>query len=159
MCFPTVSTVLLLLLLAAPLGLPAQPEMQLAMLLSCVFFWSLYRPAAMPPAAVFLLGLLADLLGEGPLGVSVLILLIVQAIVLRWRYELARQGFLLTWLVFLPIALGAVATNWVLDCVLTWRVLPPAPVLFEALFAAGIYPAFATLLGRAHRGIAAPEEA
>ncbi len=159
MCFPTVSTVLLLLILAAPIGLPAQPELQLAMLLSCIFFWSLYRPAAMPAWVVFLLGLLADLLGQGPIGVDVLILLLVQAIVLRWRYALARQGPLVVWLAFLPIALGAVAADWVLDCVLLWRVLPAGPSLFQALFAAGIYPTFATLLSRAHRGIAAPEEA
>ncbi len=159
MCFPAVSTILLLLLLAAPLRLPAQAELQLALMLGCVFFWSLYRPATMPPPMVFLIGVLADLLGDGPIGVSVLIFLLVQAVVFRLRHTLARQGFLLVWLVFLLVAIAAIAVDWALASVLALRVLPPGPALFQALIAAGVYPAFALLLAKAHRGIAAPEEA
>jgi rod shape-determining protein MreD len=159
MCFPAVSTAVLLLLLAAPLRLPAQAELQLALLLGCVFFWSLHRPATMPPPVVFLLGVLAELLGDGPIGVTVLVLLLMQAIVLRARYALARQGLPMVWLVFVALAVSAVATNWAVASLLALQLLPPGPALFQALIAAGIYPAFALLLTRAHRGIAAPEEA
>ena len=40
------------------------------MTLACVYFWSLFRPAAMPPPVVFLIGVLLDLLGYLPLGVG-----------------------------------------------------------------------------------------
>lgn len=109
--FPAACTVLLLLLFAAPLGVPGQASLQPAAALACVFFWSLFRPASMPPPVVFLLGLLADLLGLAPVGVSVLILLVVHGFALKWRRVLARQGFLLVWLAFVGMAAGAAALD------------------------------------------------
>jgi rod shape-determining protein MreD len=94
LCFPLASTMLLLLLLAAPLGLPGQAAMQQAVALACVFFWSLFRPGSMSPPMVFLLGLLVDLLGLAPPGVAVLVLLFAHGLSLRWRRFLTRQGFL-----------------------------------------------------------------
>jgi rod shape-determining protein MreD len=42
-CFAAASSALLLLA-AAPLGLPGQAQMLIAAALGCVFFWSLFRP-------------------------------------------------------------------------------------------------------------------
>ena len=61
----------------------------------------------MPPPIVFVLGLLADLLGLAPLGVTVLVLLIVHGLALRARRVLAAQGFLVVWLAFVAVAAGA----------------------------------------------------
>lgn len=159
LCFPAVSTALLLVVLAAPLGLPAQAELLMALALAAVFFWSLFRPAAMPPPVVFLLGILADLLGLQPIGVSVVILLVVHGVAVRWRRGLTRQGFLLVWLAFVGLAAAAILAQWVLDAALSVSLLPIGPMVFQFALAAGLYPALATLLTRAHRGIAAPEQA
>lgn len=158
-CFPGASTLGLVLLLAAPLGLPGQPELQPAVLLGCVFFWSVFRPALLPPPAVFGLALLSDLLADAPIGVTVLTLLIVHGIAVRWRGALLPRGMLLLWLAFSALAASAVALGWALNSALAVRLLPPGPVAFEAALAIGLYPALAALLLRAHRGIAAPEEA
>ncbi|HTR18070.1 MAG TPA: rod shape-determining protein MreD [Acetobacteraceae bacterium] len=158
-CFPAGLTTLLLLVLAAPLGLPGQPQLQTACVLASVYFWSLFRPAAMPAPMVFLLGLLSDLLGQAPPGIAVLTLLIVQGLALRWRRELARQGFVLVWMAFLAVAAGAALLEWGLTSVLSWRLFPIGPAIFEFLLAGGLYPGFATLLTRAHRSVAAPEQA
>lgn len=157
--FPGASTALVLLLLAAPIGLPAQAELQPALVLGCVYFWSLFRPASMPPALVFVLGLMADLLGEAPIGVMVLILLIVHGIALRARRVFAQQGFLVVWLAFIVVAIGAAGLDWALSSILAFRLLPLGPAIFQAAIAAGVYPALAVLLIAAHRGIAAPERA
>ncbi len=158
-CFPTACTALLLLLLAAPLGLPAQAQLQPAVALACVFFWSLFRPASMPPPAVFGLGLFSDLLGLAPIGASVLILLIVQGVTVRWRQWLAGQGFLMAWLAFVAVAGGAALLAWALTSLLTVRLLPVGPALFQFALAAGLYPAVAALLIQAHRGLANPDRA
>ncbi|MBV9756216.1 MAG: rod shape-determining protein MreD [Alphaproteobacteria bacterium] len=155
--FPAVSALLLVVLLGAPLALPAQPDLQLGVVLACVYFWSLYRPASLPPPLVFLLGAVADLLGNGPLGPVVLILLIVHGLVLRWRRFLVRQGFLLVWIAFALLALAAVAADWTLTSLLAFTLMPVAPAAFQAAVAIGIYPALAMLLTIAHRGVAAPE--
>lgn len=157
--FPAACTVLLLLLFAAPLGVPGQASLQPAAALACVFFWSLFRPASMPPPAVFLLGLLADLLGLAPVGVSVLILLVVHGFALKWRRVLARQGFLLVWLAFMGMAAGAAALDWLLTSLLMVRLMPPDAALLRFVLSAALYPALAALFTRAHRGLADPDRA
>ena len=157
--FPVSSTVLLLLALAGPLGVPGQAELQQATALACVFFWSIFRPGAMAPPMVFLLGLLTDLLGLAPPGLGVLVLLVTHGVAFRWRRELARQGFLVVWLAFVALAAAAAVVSWVLASGLAFRVLPPAAMAFQFVLAAGIYPALAFLFTLAHRTAAAPEEA
>jgi rod shape-determining protein MreD len=157
--FPSACTCLILLAAAFPLGVPGQAEWQPAAALACVFFWSLFRPASMPPAVVFGVGLLTDLLGLSPIGVSVLVLLIVHGLAVRWRRVLVRQGFVLVWLAFVGVAAGASVLQWGLTCALTMRLFPPAPALFEWALTAGLYPLLATLFTRAHRGLADPNQA
>ncbi|MEJ0049361.1 MAG: rod shape-determining protein MreD [Rhodospirillales bacterium] len=105
--FPIALTVAVLLTLSTPLGLPGQAAMQPAWALANVYFWSLYRPASLPAAAVFAIGLLLDLLAQGPIGVGVLILLTAHGIALRLRRFLTRQGFGIVWLVFIAFAAAA----------------------------------------------------
>ena len=157
--FPVALTAGVLLLLSAPIGIAGQAQMQPAWTLACVYFWSLFRPASMPAPAVFVLGLLLDLLAQGPIGVGVLIMLLAHAAALRLRRVLVRQGFAVVWLMFFLFAAAAALLEWVLVCLLTWRDLPPWPALFEFAMAVGAYPILAMGLTRAHRGIAAPEQA
>ncbi len=155
--FPLVSTLLLLLALGAPLRLPGQAELQVCVAVTCVFFWSVFRPAAMPPAAVFLIGLLVDLLGFGPLGADAVVLLACQSVALRWRRELGRLGLGAVWLAFVVVSVGAAALGWLLACVLALRLYPPAPALLQAALGAGVFPVLAWPLTRAHRTLAEPD--
>lgn len=157
--FPVTTAALMLLLLSAPFGLPGQPQLQEAVALGSVFFWSVFRPDSMPPPAVFLLGLLADLLCLAPPGISAVVLLIAHGVALRARRFLAAKGFLVVWLMFVAVAAGAAALEWALTCLLTFRLLPAGPALLEFGVTAGFYPALATLLTRAHRGLADPDRA
>ncbi len=151
--------VILLLLTAAPLGLPGQSEIQGSIALGCVYFWSLFRPASMTPPLVFLLGILVDLLGYAPMGVNVLTLLLVHGMALRVRRVLVRQGFLVVWVGFAGVAFAAAALQWMLTSLLMFRLPPPDAGVFEAVLATGLYPALAALLGWAHRTLAEPDHA
>jgi rod shape-determining protein MreD len=157
--FPACTTALLVLTAAAPLGLPGQAELQQGLALGCVFFWSLLRPASMPPILVFLIGLLTDLLSFAPIGVGVLTLLVAHGLALRWRRALVRRGFVMIWLAFACVAAATSALAWGLTSLLTFRLLPPPPGVLEAGLAAGLYPALAVLLTRAHLTLAEPEQA
>lgn len=156
---PATLTLVLLLIAEAPFRLPGQAEVQNAAALSCVFFWSLYRPGAMPPPAVFIIGLMSDMLGFAPLGVGVFTLLVAHGLALRWRRLLTRQGFLLVWLAFVVVAIAIAGLQWLLTSVLTFRLLPAAPAVFQALLAAGIYPMLAVMLTRVHQTVAEPSRA
>jgi rod shape-determining protein MreD len=157
--FPFGLAVLLLLLSAAPLGLPAEAELQQAVTLASVFFWSLFRPASMPPPAVFLLGLLMDLLGLAPIGTGIVTLLIVHGVALRLRRALVPQGFVLVWLAFIGVAAGAALLGWALGSVLVFRLLPPLAGVFQFALAAALYPVLAMVFTRAHRSVADPGRA
>ena len=157
--FPGVLTVLLLLLAAAPFGFAGQPQVQFAVALVSVFFWSLYRPLSMPPPVVFLLGVLLDLLEYAPLGVDVVILLALHAMTMGGRRVLSRGGFVLVWVAFAGLAVAAAGLQWMLTALLTLRLLPGLPALFAAGLAAGIYPLLAVPFARAHRTLAEPEHA
>jgi len=156
---PAGQTVAVLLLLSAPLGIPAQAQLQPAWAQASVYFWSLYRPASMPAPLIFLVGLLLDLLAQGPAGIQVLILLLIHGVVLKARRSLTRSGFVTVWLVFMGVAVTAAAVEWLLVCLLTWHALPPSPGLVEAGLAAGVYPFLSLYLITLHRGLAAPERA
>ncbi len=157
--FPAACTTLLILLAAAPLRLPGQAQLQPAVAVGCVFFWSMHRPGSMPPAVVFLLGLLSDLLGLTPPGVSVLILLLTHGLATGGRRVLAGQGFLATWLVFIGVAAGASALQWALIGLLSMRLLPGTPASLQFGLTAGLYPALAIVFTQAHRGLANPDRA
>ena len=157
--FPAACTALLLLFAAAPLGLPGQAQLQPAVALACVFFWSLFRPGSMAPPVVFLLGLFCDLLSLSPPGVSVLILLVTHGLALKWRRRLAGQGFLVVWLAFIVVAAGAGALEWLSMSLLSVRVLPGDAMLFQFALTAGLYPTLAALFTQAHRGLANPDQA
>jgi len=154
--FPVTISLALMLLSLARFGIPGQAALLPAVAMTCVWFWSLYRPAAMSPPVVLLLGVLLDLLGVLPLGVGVLTMLTVHGIALRLRRFLSRHGFALDWLVFSGVACGIAAMNWALVAALTLSLPLAGPVLFHAGLAVAMYPAVAVPLVLAHRGFADP---
>ena len=156
---PTIMTIGLLLILATPLGLPGQAQWQRATALCCIYFWSLFRPASMPPLSVFCIVVLADLLAYAPLGVSVLIWLIAHGMAMRWRRGLTRLGFVLVWFSFIAVAAGAAMLEWAMTSLLSFQFLPPRDALLEAGIAMGAYPILAVWLTRAHQTFANPDQA
>ena len=157
--FPACITILLMLLTQAPLGVLGQAALLPAVALGSVWFWSVFRPDAMPPPVVFLIGLLTDLLGYLPPGISVFTLLSVHGVALALRRTLAQRGFAVVWLMFAVVACGASVVTWLLVMLLTFRVLSPDPALFQAAISAAIYPVLSIPFAGAHRSIANPEGA
>jgi rod shape-determining protein MreD len=157
--FPACATVLLMLLTQAPLQIREQSALLPAVALCCVWFWSLFRPDAMPPLVVFVIGLLMDLIGYLPPGVGVFTLLCVHGVALATRRSLSRRAFAWIWIVFGGVAAGASALIWLLVMLLTFRLLSPDPAIFIAVLTAAIYPVLAIPFAGAHRSIASPERA
>ena len=155
--FPGVTSFLLMLLAMVPYGMWGQAALLPAVTLTCVWFWSLFRPGAMGPPVVFLLGVLLDLLGFLPLGVGGLTMLVAHGIARSLRRFLARHGFLVDWLIFIAVAAGIAALNWVLVSLLTLTLVPAGPVLFQAGLSMALYPVVAVPLALAHRSFADPD--
>lgn len=152
---PAAGTAMLMVLAAGPTGVPALVP---AVTLPQVVFWSVFRPGAMPPPAVFALGLLLDLLTLAPLGTGVVTLLVAHGLALSWRRFLARQSFLFVWFAFCGFAAGAAGLGFLLTALLAFDLPPLAPALHQAALTAGLYPVFAFLLGRLHQMMVRAEE-
>jgi rod shape-determining protein MreD len=155
--FPACTTALLMLLTQMPTGISGQAALLPAITLCCVWFWSVFRPSAMPPPMVFVIGLLLDLLGYLPLGIGVFTLLAVHGVAISMRRSLSRRGFAWIWIVFSAVAIAASALIWLLVMALTFRLLSPYPAVFTAVLAIAIYPVVAIPMAGAHRSIANPE--
>ncbi|TLU72927.1 hypothetical protein [Lichenicoccus roseus] len=156
---PLAVATLALLLLNTPAGLPGQAEMQPGFLLACVFFWSVFRPASMPAVPVFLLGVLSDLLGSQPVGVSAIMLLLALGCGRTWRGRLARLGFIPMWLVFAAVAAASLALGWLLVSALRLQPMPLLAPVFAWVLALGLYPLLSAVLTWQHRTIADPDRA
>lgn len=156
---PAGTTIVLMLLTEAPLGIIGQAALLPALALGCVWFWSLHQPRCLPPPVVFIIGLLLDLLAYLPFGVGTLALLITHGIAVALRRFLAPRGFGMIWLGFVPIAGGAALLMWLLVMLLTFRYLSPAPLFFQAVVTVALYPALAVPLGVARRAAAGADRA
>lgn len=159
MGFPACITVVLMLLTRAPMDIPGQAALLPAVTMGCVWFWSVFRPGAVPPPVVFVLGLLWDLLGYTPLGVGVFSLLVIHGLAISARRRLSQHGFAWNWLLFSGVAAGASLLMWLLVMLLTFRLLSPAASIFVAVVTIAIFPLLAVPFAGAHRSIANPEDA
>lgn len=154
--FPSALTVFLLVMAAVPVGVPG---LVVAVAVPSVFFWTVFRPGAMPPPVVFAIGLLQDLLGFTPLGSGGLILLLVHGVALRGRTWLAKASFLWGWLAFCALAAGTVLLGWLFQALLGWQRPPFVPGLALFGIMAGGYPALAFVLSRMHMAMQRAEDA
>ncbi len=148
---PFAFTVLLIVFGMVPLGIPNFAPFMPALGLIAVFFWLVYRPELMPAWAVFLVGLIKDLLGGGALGVGVFVLLVVYAALVGQRRYLAQASFFLVWLAFLPVAAGAFVLTWLFNSLIADAMLAVGPAAYQYLSTLAFYPVIAWLFVQAQR--------
>lgn len=156
---PALSLLLVPIILGIPLIPPLGAVLRASLTAASVFFWSLYRPKALPPPVVVVAGVILGLLDSSPLGLWAVLLLLEQAAVLRLRRPLAEAGFLLLWLVFALLVAVMGMAGWLARSLFAFALLPPGPAATETAAMILLYPLAANLLARAHRGPAAPEHA
>lgn len=146
MCLVLVLGLLAIYVAAAPLGIGPEAPPSPDLLLCVVVFWTARRPGSTPLLAVFLLGLVRDLMTDVPTGAGALGLVLAAEVVRRLRHRLARSSFMLEWMVLAGTALGAAALLWLL-VVLTLTQPPYAGALFhQALYTVMTYPLVALAL-------------
>ncbi len=154
---PVLVLLLFVLMGAAPLRLPVIENAAPPLVLMGVYYWAVFQPALLPAWAVFVLGILQDLLLGLPLGVSPAILVLVHWIARAHRRFVARQSFVVVWTGFVVMALLAMAVEWAGCSLLSWQVLPVLPMslrfleavlLFPPLLLWGLHPANRAISGQ-----------
>lgn len=147
-------TILFLLLNIVSLSLPHAGDLKPFFVLIAVYFWSINRPTVMPILYTFCLGLLLDVLSDLPLGVSALILVLIQTIVQRSRLFLLGQPFVAVWIGFMIVSFLYALLFWVLLTVSNLTIFPKE-TLIEVMIAGFLttlmFPAFSWLLHIIHK--------
>ena len=137
---PLTLTVMLVLLSAMPLGVPALGPIMPLFPLMAIFYWVIHRPDRMPYLGTFLIGLFQDVLVGTPMGMSALVLVAVHAAVASQRKFFHGKSFMVVWSGFAVFASGAVALNWILASAFYATFATPTPALFQLVLTMALFP-------------------
>lgn len=149
---PFLTALLFAFLSVVPLNLPGFAVVMPAFAFMAVFHWTVYRPDLMPLSAVFVVGLLLDLLNGTPfVGMSALVLLLARTAVMSQRKWFANRTFVVVWLGFLVVAVGAYVVLWALVSALHGAPLDLRPFVFQAVLTVACYPVASYVLTRIQR--------
>jgi rod shape-determining protein MreD len=135
------------MLSVSALPLPVKP----LWLLMLVYYWSIYRPAIMPPWLCFVTGLLFDFISGLPLGGNAAIFTLVQMIVRDQRRFLMGQPYVTIWAVFSLVATLTLFTQWSLYGLVSNGFAPITPVAVSLLATIAVFPLVTLLLIIVHR--------
>lgn len=144
-------TLCLLFLNLVSFSFPSMGEVRPLFFLMAVFYWAVYRPTLIPPALVFVLGLVMDILSGFPIGLNALILLAAQWLVRSQRLFLMGQSFLMLWAGFMVTAFLVVFIQWLSFAVISRAFSPLWPVLMEMGLSILVFPLISLLFVFVHR--------
>lgn len=140
---PMLVTLLLILATAVP-GPSAAVFHPMPMLgLMSVYYWSLYRPDWLSAPVVFFLGLIADCLLWGPLGLNALLFLFAYGVTASQRMILQSRPFAICWLAFGIMVMAASFLSWLLGSLFFATLFPPLPFIAEGTLSVILFPLFA----------------
>lgn len=148
---PFMSALFLLILGTLPLRLPYLGPITPDFAIMAAFYWAVHRPSSMPAPAIFILGLISDMLGGSPFGVGVLVLLVAYWVTCSQRRLFVGRPFWVVWWGFSMVSAAAVLLTWIVVCLLWVQFVDPAPALFSYLLGVGLYPAVSQLFTGAQR--------
>ncbi len=148
---PLMVSLCLVIVSVIPLRLPQASFIVPTLALMAVYYWSLHRADLLPAFAIFIVGMLQDILGGGPLGVNTIIFLAVYGICASQRRFFYGKSFLVVWWGFMVVAAGALILEWALNSAFSGSIVGPRPALFKYLITVAIYPLVAWLFARMQR--------
>lgn len=148
---PGVTVLLVVVLAAMPIGVPYFSVVTPFFALIAVYFWSIYRPELLPVWAVFLFGVLQDLLTGAPVGITALVLILVWAVAVSQRRVVLGQSFGVEWAGFMLVAAGAGVFAWMVGSVYRSAFLWTDPFAVQTMLTAALYPVFSWLFAQVAR--------
>jgi rod shape-determining protein MreD len=153
MATPFVLGLICVLLSFVPMGRILGTSLMPAFAFMAIYYWAVVRPEMFPASAVFVVGLLSDLLSGGPIGLWVFVYLASYWAILSQRFLVMNTAFSVFWFGFLLACLFAGMLAWIVACILFGTFVPLKPVLWHMLMTVALFPLFAGLFGRIQRRV------
>ena len=150
---PIATTMLAALLSIEPLHLDGYAALTPAFTLMATYHWTIYRPGLLPPAWLFLIGTIQDLLSGGLPGETAVTLLLARAILLPQRHYFVDRRFPFIWAGFTLLTGGAVLLSWALHSLLAAELLDLRGPVLRAVLTISAFPIASFLLGRSQRAL------
>lgn len=119
--------------------------------LASVFFWAIHHPRLLPPAVVFAIGIVQDILTGALVGSGAVVLLLVYCVVVSQRIIFYNKSFLMVWWGFMVVAMGAGILTWALASVFGGYLILPRAAVFQVLLTIVLYPLLTWILHGVHR--------
>ena len=116
--------------------------------LAVVFFWCVHRPELLPPGAIFVTGLIGDVVAALPPGMNAFSLLIVPLLLRRAPRAAMARASSVVWAAFAVTAVTVGLIRWLLGTSFWESPLPFQPFMFETAFTVAIFPLVSWLLSR-----------
>lgn len=146
--------ILFMLLSTVPFRLAHLGEVRPAFMLMAVYYWSILRPS--PPAVVFVIGLILDLVSNYPFGLQALILVAAQTLTGSQRKFLLGQSFLVIWAGFALVALAAGLIQWGVFSLFESAWMTVKPMLISTVLSSFLFPVVVLPLAAMHKALAGP---
>jgi len=148
---PVLLTFLLVIFNVVPLYIPGLAKIAPWLPLMAIYYWSIYQFELMPAYAVFIIGLLHDILTGAPLGANTLIFLLVYGAVVSQHRFFAGKAFWVVWLGFSLVSGGALLLDWALMSAWNLAVIALEPKVYQYFLTLGAFPGLAWLFMRWQR--------
>ena len=140
---PSMLTLILVIISVVPIRILNFSTVVPLLPLMSVYHWAIFRPRLLPAYAVFLIGILQDILTGSPIGVNSLVFLLVYGAVLSQKKFFSGKSFFILWLGFSLIAAGASGLNWLAVSILNVSVVEFHTAVFQYLLTLCFFPAVA----------------
>ena len=155
---PFIFTFVLVILSVIPMRVPGYTEISPVLPLISIYHWAIYRPTLLPLWAVFILGALYDFLSGVPLGLYILVFLSVYGIILWQRRFIIGKSFLIYWIGYGAVALGAAFESWLVASIWYLSFLNLESILFQFSISFGIFPIVAWICLRMQQAFLRQEQ-
>ena len=136
----------LLLISAFPIHVFDLPSVRPGFALAAVYYWAAFRPATLSYSAVFILGLLTDLMTGGPIGLNAVTYIMIQWVTGTQRRFLLGQSFAVLWACFFVVVVTTFSFQWLVTSGFAMRLMSIRPVIVDAVLTGLAYPLMAWVL-------------
>ena len=148
---PAGLSVVFVLVTVVPFPIPGYAAIVPMLALAAVFFWAIHHPGLLPPVVVFAIGLVQDILTGALVGSGAVVLLLVYAVIVSQRMFFRNKSFLVVWLGFVVVALGAGALNWLFAATFAGQLISAGAPAFQVLVTIAVYPLLTWILHGVYR--------
>lgn len=132
-------------------SLPYIGAIKAPLILMAVYYWSVFRPTLLPPWIVFAMGVLFDLISGFPVGIYALVLLVVRWLVSDGRRYLMGQPFVMMWVGFIVVSIGATFTEWLLFSAINMQWVSIHSAGVNMALGVALFPALIVVLHMSHK--------